>query len=198
MGSEESSKWVGSRKNRFSQKGSDEGSKSTTNAITMLLLLTITLTLLFLFALLAQADHSVCWWNGPGEDPEAAGYEHYCDGSITDESASTARYVCNFRIGIQKQVADYGKLGERQSTNRGHEPFLTLSSSLHTCSRQAQSNSNSAQPATTAATFSASPTAAAAPVGMPASVGRAAAIILRCALATVTRRRTRTREAAST
>lgn len=197
MGSEESSKWVGSRRDRFSHKGSDEGSKSITNAITMLLLLTITLTLLFLFALLAQADHSVCWWNGPGEDPEAAGYEHYCDGSITDESSSTARYVCNFRIGIQKQVADYGKLGKRDKTAKAHESLLTLSS-LHTCSRQAQSNSNSALPATTAATSSAAPTAAAAPVGMPASVGRAAAIILRCALATVTRRRTRTREAAST
>ena len=38
--------------------------------------------------------------------------------------------MCNFPIGIQKQVADYGKLGERERTAKAHESLLTLSSLL--------------------------------------------------------------------
>lgn len=77
------------------------------------MLISALLVLVVVATIAVLADHHVCSWTGPGDDPESAGFTQYCDAFITEETDTTARYVCEYPLGVKRQVADYGFLGSQ-------------------------------------------------------------------------------------
>lgn len=66
----------------------------------------------------ASADHQVCTWKGPGNNPGSNGYDFYCTADIHDDEGQECRYLCHFDD-HDAYIADFGRIGPGEDLARG-------------------------------------------------------------------------------